>query len=775
MATVSTATSTPKPVHELADPRYLQLLLLGFFLLYGITWLGWHTHVYVYLAAVMSCVGTQYFWARRLHLPKGSWKSALISALGLSLLLKVNSWEYMALAGAVAISSKFLVTWRGKHIFNPTNVAIVLLVWVGVGWVSPGQWGSGEVVGLLVVLGATGVLFRVQRWDVALVFLATLFALEYARTVWYLGWPTDALWHKFQSGTLLLFAFFMITDPRTAPDHRLARVLWGAGVAVLSFVLSQFHHLYAAPIFALVAVSISTPILDTLWKERRFEWLSPNVKVFTSKQTNPIQMIQTRIAAWLVAMLMAAPQAFAFCGFYVSKAPATLFNHKSEVILVRDGKRTVITMSNDFKGDVREFAMVVPVPVVLREDQIRIADRGIFDRLDGYSAPRVVEYYDENPCAPPRHWYSEISMSRAPMNAPTMAMQGRMEKDTKVTIEARYTVGEYDVLLLSAAESQGLERWLKANGYRIPEGAAEILQPYVLSNTKFFVVKVNMDAHQLSGFEYLRPIQISFESEKFMLPIRLGMSNAQEAQDLVVYAFTRKGRVEPVNYRTVGVPTNREVPLFVQQSFGDFYKALFDRAYHREGRNAVFLEYAWNVSPDQGVKCDPCVSPPPVFDDFAEAGVNWVTGINPQSSVFFTRLHVCYTRDKFPQDLLFQLTPNVEHFQARYVTRHAAKGDLSCDAGREYREMLESRRRKEVDELYALTGWSDPAYKWYIHEYSPGVSHQGSRQGSFAPPVAGGDNGPDGGGIGGKWLMLGAMVSLILGLYLAQHRKLRAA
>lgn len=429
--------------------------------------------------------------------------------------------------------------------------------------------------------------------------------------------------------------------------------------------------------------------------------------------------MKRKVVAIFMAFLILAQDGLAFCGFFVAKAPADLFNQKSEVILVRDGNKTVITMSNDYQGEVEDFAMVIPVPKVLREEQIKVVDRGIFDRLDAYSAPRLVEYHDANPCAP-QVSYDMLTRSAVAMEAVAEdAESGADEaKNYGVTIEATYTIGEYDILILSAEESGGLKDWLIRNGYRIPEKASDILQAYIRTNTKFFVVKVNLEEKRNSGFDYLRPIQISFESEKFMLPIRLGMVNANGPQDLVVYAFSRKGRIEPVNYRTIKVPSNRKVPLFVQRYFGEFYYDLFHRAYHRESRNAVFLEYAWNVSPMQGVKCDPCVSPPPVFNDFAEAGVDWVTGMNQESQVFFTRLHVRYERDRFPQDLQFQETSNREHFQARYVIHHPAEGNLSCSEGLKYLETLENRRRLEVMELKALAGWTNPNYKDYITEFS---------------------------------------------------------
>ncbi|HNI46012.1 MAG TPA: DUF2330 domain-containing protein, partial [Chitinophagales bacterium] len=158
----------------------------------------------------------------------------------------------------------------------------------------------------------------------------------------------------------------------------------------------------------------------------------------------------------VIAVVFALPKSlWAFCGFYVAKADASLFNEASEVILVRDGNRTTLTMSNDFSGNVNDFAMVVPVPVVLQEADIRVVERSIFDNIDAYSAPRLVEYYDTDPCQPV-HAYKE--RSSAPKAAAVMESKSRAETtdaDYGVTIEAKYAVGEYDILILSATESVG--------------------------------------------------------------------------------------------------------------------------------------------------------------------------------------------------------------------------------------------------------------------------------------------------------------------------------
>lgn len=270
--TMSHAIQTTSRGIQWNDARFLQIFLLSNFLIYGWIFLGWFEAWDIYLAAFGSCLITQWFWARRKGLPPGSWKSAVISALGLCLLLKVNFWPYMLLAGVLTISSKFLIQFRGKHIFNPTNFGIIALILTGNAWISPGQWGSGELVGGLIVLGAIGVLFRVDRWDVALAFLLGLLVFEALRTVVYLGWQWDVLFHKFNSGTILLFAFFMITDPRTAPDSRKGRILWGLMIAALSFGLGQFFHIYKAPIIALFFVSAFTPLIDRFFHGNRFQW-----------------------------------------------------------------------------------------------------------------------------------------------------------------------------------------------------------------------------------------------------------------------------------------------------------------------------------------------------------------------------------------------------------------------------------------------------------------------------------------------------------------------
>ena len=291
---------------------------------------------------------------------------------------------------------------------------------------------------------------------------------------------------------------------------------------------------------------------------------------------------------------------FAFCGFYVAKADAKLFNNASQVVLARDGDRTVLTMANDFKGDPKEFAVVVPVPTVIGKDQIRVSDRALLEHIDAYSAPRLVEYFDNNPCQPIMV-FSAGQQGSAAFDAIRVARA----RSLGVTIEAQYTVGEYDILILSARESTGLETWLRQNNYRIPAGASSVLTSYIRQNMKFFVARVNLAEQSRLGYSVLRPIQVEYESPKFMLPIRLGMVNADGPQELFIYALSRRGRVETTNYRTVMLPTGMDVPVFVKDRFAAFYKAMFSEQVKKEDMRTVFTEYSWDMS-----FCDPCAADP---------------------------------------------------------------------------------------------------------------------------------------------------------------------
>jgi len=389
----------------------------------------------------------------------------------------------------------------------------------------------------------------------------------------------------------------------------------------------------------------------------------------------------------------------AFCGFYVAKADTSLFNRASQVVLARDGDRTVLTMASDFKGTPKEFAVVIPVPTFITREQIHVAEKSLIDHIDAYTSPRLVEYFDSDPC---RRYdmLRPMAMAGVMKDVSAPAMQERA-KALGVTIEAQYTVGEYDILILSAKQSGGLETWLTENGYRIPTGAGPVIGSYLRQNMRFFVARVNLSEQTRLGFTYLRPLQVAYESPKFMLPIRLGTVNANGPQELFIYALTRTGRVETTNYRTVKLPSGSELPPYVKDDFPRFYRAMFEQQVRRESMSAVFLEYAWDMA-----WCDPCAADPMSASELKTLGVFW-TGDDARAgqNVFVTRLHVRYDAQHFPEDLVFQQTGDRENFQGRYVLRHAWTGGDSCPAATDYKRTLSERREKEAQTLSNLTGW----------------------------------------------------------------------
>ena len=271
------------------DARDYQIAFLSLFLLLGLTTRDWTLKPAVIGVAIATALLTQALltwgwpWSCSLRIQKleaislpasqaFNWRSPLISALGLSLLLRVDHLPTMALAACVAIASKFLGKVNGKHFFNPTNIGIVAaLTLTHDAWVSPGQWGT-EIWFALIFLGAGGmVLKRVGRWDTTAAFLGSYALLEALRNL-YLGWTWDAWFHRLSSGSLLLFALFMVTDPRSIPNARPARLIWALSIATLTFILRNYFYVSTAVFWALFFLSPLTLWLDTLWQSERFQW-----------------------------------------------------------------------------------------------------------------------------------------------------------------------------------------------------------------------------------------------------------------------------------------------------------------------------------------------------------------------------------------------------------------------------------------------------------------------------------------------------------------------
>ncbi len=686
----------------LRDPRWYQVTVLAALVVYGLVALDFDVSPTRALVLIGTALAVQ--WALGRWARQGAFepKSALISALSLCLLLRTNSHALAALVAAVTIASKFALRVGGKHVFNPTNFGLTAALAAGAPvWVSPGQWGQVAVFGFAMAALGTVVVTRAARADVTFGFLAAYAGIVFARAAW-LGQPWANPLHQLANGGLVLFAFFMISDPKTTPDSRAGRLVFAAlvaaGAALVTFALYRPNGL----LWALVALSPIVPVLDRVLPGKRYAWPSRNVV--------PVRAwVPARAAAALVvalaALALGAAQARAFCGFYVAQSDAKLYNHSSQVVLARDGDRTVVTLANDYQGDPKRFALVVPVPVAIDSDQVHVGDPAWIERLDKFSAPRLVDYPDPEPC-PSNMVYGMRGLAQGMALSVRGGRAGEyMALKDGVTVLSQFTVDEYDIVILSATESRGLLQWLNANGYRVPDRAAHVLQTYIRQGMKFFVAKVNLEKRAELGVQKLRPLQIAYESPRFMLPIRLGMVNANGPQELFVYALTPHGRVETTNYRVEKLPTGKDVPMFVRDDFPTFERAVFDHAVEREGMRTVFLEYAWNAG-----WCDPCASAPVPPDELRQLGASWLDdaalGRGGAIPVFVTRLHARYDAASFPEDLVFQETANTENYQARYVLHSPSHGSCDCPAGATYRDGLAARRAAQALSLVELTGWS---------------------------------------------------------------------
>ncbi len=267
------------------DPRLYQVLFLGTFLVFGILALGWYANVWQYAAILSTAIvvqGTLMIVTQGVS--KFRWRSllsGLITSLGICLLLKANSTLTLMLAVTFALLSKFTLRYQKKHFFNPANFGIIAAIFLtGDAWVSPGQWGHDAL--MVFLFAATGMLItrKVGRLDTTVAFLVTFAGLLYIRSVLSLGWETDVWLHKLSNGSLLLFAFFMVTDPRSIPDHRLGRIIWAVLIGVGAFVVSipglvaESAYVHTAVIWTLFFAAPLTPLIDRLLPAKRFEWQS---------------------------------------------------------------------------------------------------------------------------------------------------------------------------------------------------------------------------------------------------------------------------------------------------------------------------------------------------------------------------------------------------------------------------------------------------------------------------------------------------------------------
>jgi enediyne biosynthesis protein E5 len=272
------------PSNIFKDARYFQILFQSIFLSYGIFFLHWQNESWLYATYFITSMVTQFLCELAFGKNYNSFfvtfkngiPSVLISSFGLSLLLKTNFVWVAIFAAFISILSKYIIRINGKHIFNPSALGIVAaIILTGKAWVSPGQWGSGVVILFAVLCLGFIVVTKVQSLSASLSFLIVFAGLLFIRQTIYLGWPMDYFLQTVSTGSLLLFSFFMITDPKTTPNHSIAKIIWSTAIAACAFYLATFKFIHAAPIFVLVFAQPLVPLLDKLFKAKPFQWNNP--------------------------------------------------------------------------------------------------------------------------------------------------------------------------------------------------------------------------------------------------------------------------------------------------------------------------------------------------------------------------------------------------------------------------------------------------------------------------------------------------------------------
>jgi Na+-transporting NADH:ubiquinone oxidoreductase subunit NqrB len=269
------------------DPRLYQIASLGALLLYGLLQLQFDLSLWQIAVTLGTALLTQYVGTRCYKLPSFDPRSPLISALSLCLLLRTNDLAIAALASSIAIASKFIIRWKDKHLFNPTNLALVVMLAGGLGWISPGQWGQVAWFGFLIACLGSLVITRAARADVTLAFLTFYVGLLFARAVW-LGDPLTIPLHQIESGALLIFAFFMISDPKTTPDSRAGRIAFALLVALGACYVQFGLFRPNGPLWGLIACAPLVPLLDLIFPGSRYDWSKPSSGRLPDPAVNPL-------------------------------------------------------------------------------------------------------------------------------------------------------------------------------------------------------------------------------------------------------------------------------------------------------------------------------------------------------------------------------------------------------------------------------------------------------------------------------------------------------
>lgn len=418
-------------------------------------------------------------------------------------------------------------------------------------------------------------------------------------------------------------------------------------------------------------------------------------------------LTQVRFSLYALLALSWSSVSSAFVPFMVGKTPERLFSGAAQIIVAREGKRTAVTVVSTYRGGQKEFALVIPVPALLKPEQVSVGDLKTVQRLDGFSAPRIVEYSDNDPCeAGDAKKSSKIIAGLAPGASLGFGKESAAES------------GDYRLITLNAADTENFVDWLGERGYQIPKDVVGSVKEGLRKGLKFLVVEISLSGTDSTAYKYLRPIQFAFEVDELSIPLSLGKAGAEKEQELTFYFVSRRGRFLPRERKLSELPTNVEIPEFVKEKFPAFYRALFARQFEKENQKPLILEYAWNMG-----WCDPCAADPLSQEELRQLGVFWLDeGDSTHKSqmiwppgggpveAFVTRIHA---QQNDEAGLQFRESKAVENFQAKFSVRHPwVPPQRACAQASDYMRKVKGRRETEAQTLVKLTGWSiEDVYK----------------------------------------------------------------
>lgn len=429
------------------------------------------------------------------------------------------------------------------------------------------------------------------------------------------------------------------------------------------------------------------------------------------------QVERRRAALGLTAAIALAPAlAQASPVLFVGRDEALRTSRVTQVALLRDGDRTVVSIASDYEGPPQDFAMVVPVPRVVRARDVKVLPPELFDRVDALTAPRLVELWERDPCDDaPDYRISAYSVDGAIVPVAKDPRDRPVSFEPGVIVDAQFAVGEYEIATLSARSSLGVEAWLRARGYQVPEGVAEALRSYVQRGMKFLVANVDVDKvrRDASGRVRLSPLRFHYDDPIFRIPVVVGLPSAADAHDMFLYVLARGVRYQVAEYDNIVIPTNLDVRDAVRDGFARFYAALFNEIV-QEFPDAIVTEYTWSTA-----SCDPCPVEPLNVHELAALGLDALPAyrrwfVHPRTTselrlgatLVLTRLHARFSGRSRGHDMVLKAGLSIvggherwsddtwishgylsvldagDAFQARYVVRHPWRGPIECEAPR---------------------------------------------------------------------------------------------